>query len=70
MGNDLSKIEKEIGKKGKIKKFTEKKEDALITYADTTKLDKIIGKFKKTDVENGIKKYINWYKIFYKLDQK
>lgn len=60
-------IEKELGKKSILKKFAEKKEDAIITYADTRKIDKFIGKIKKTNIKIGVGKFISWYKKFYKI---
>ncbi len=60
-------IQKELRKTAKIKKFKEKKEDAIVTFAETVKLNKLIGKFKKTNIQEGVKKFVSWYLNFYKI---
>ena len=36
------------------------------TYADMNAFEKVHGKIKTTDFHTGIKKFIDWYKDFYK----
>ncbi len=39
--------------------------DVTITYADTTDLEKAIGFKPSTSVEEGLEKFVGWYKAFY-----
>lgn len=63
----ISLIEKELGIKAKIKYLPMQKGDTLETFAD---IDDFIEKFNyrpSIDIETGVKKFIDWYKGFYKL---
>ena len=42
--------------------------DVKSTYSDTSKLEDWINYKPKISLEEGIKKFIIWYKEFYKLD--
>jgi UDP-glucuronate 4-epimerase len=59
-------IEKEVGKKSKKKMMDIQPGEVLITYADIGKAKKLLGYEPKTDVEEGIKEFVKWYKQFYK----
>ena len=62
----ISLIEKELGIKAKIKYLPMQKGDTLETFAD---IDDFIEKFNyrpSVDIETGVKKFIDWYKGFYK----
>ena len=48
--------------KPKIKQLPLQPGDVNITYADITKAQKLIGYNPKTPFENGIKKFIEWYR--------
>ena len=51
-----------------IKEFTDiKPGDVEITSADTSELHDWIGYKPSTSIENGIKKFIEWYKNYYKV---
>ena len=41
--------------------------DVVETYADTSSLEKVLKKNHKTNIKEGIKKFIDWYKLFYSL---
>lgn len=41
--------------------------DVEETFADTTKLFNLTGYKPRTSLETGIEKFINWYKVYYKL---
>ena len=58
----LSLIEKNIGKKTKIKLDKFQLGDVHKTHASINKLNKKIGYKPKTNIEEGIKNFINWYK--------
>ena len=62
----ISKIEKHTKKKAKINFLPFQIGDALKTYANINKLKKLI-KFKpKVKINEGIKKFVEWYKDFSK----
>ena len=39
--------------------------DVHKTHASTSKLEKIVGKYKRTNIKEGIKKFVIWFKDFY-----
>lgn len=41
--------------------------DVVMTYADTTDLEKAIGFKPSTSVEEGLEKFVGWYKEFYNI---
>lgn len=55
-------LEKVIGKKAKLKKLPMQPGDVKRTFADISKSKKILGYNPKTNFEEGIKKFIEWYK--------
>ena len=57
----LNLIEKRLNKKAKIKYLPLQLGDIYQTFGDTTKIKKVINFKIKTSLENGIKKYINWF---------
>lgn len=60
-------LEKEFDKKA-IKQFIDiQPGDMTITHADTTLLEQYINFTPQTSVESGIKQFVKWYKLFYKL---
>lgn len=59
-------LEESIGKKAKINFMQMQKGDVYQTYADTTQLENDYGYKPKTMLKDGIKKFVNWYKTFYK----
>ncbi len=62
-------IEKNVGKKG-IKEFVGMQEgDVKQTYADTSELEHTIGFKPRTQLNEGIKLFVDWYKIYYKVDE-
>ncbi|MBI2129431.1 SDR family NAD(P)-dependent oxidoreductase [Candidatus Woesearchaeota archaeon] len=58
----ISLIEKNTGKKAKIKFMPEQKGDVPITYADVSKAKRLLGYRPKVKIEEGIKKLVEWYK--------
>lgn len=55
-------LEKEIGKKVKIKALPMQPGDVQRTYADITKAQKILGYQPTTAFEEGIKQFVQWYR--------
>ena len=58
----ISVLEKEIGKNATIKKMPKQPGDVDITFADISKSKRILNYDPKTDFNDGIKLFINWYK--------
>ncbi len=58
----ISLIEKEVGKKAKIKYLPMQQGDMPETYADITKAKRILGFVPRTKIEAGIKNLVSWYK--------
>jgi len=59
-------IEKNLGLKAKIVKLPLQKGDIKKTSSDITKLNLCTGYNAKINIEVGIKKFIDWYKEYYK----
>jgi UDP-glucuronate 4-epimerase len=55
-------IEKNLGKKTKIERMTTQPGDVSITYADIEKAKTKLGYRPKIDMEEGIKRFVEWYK--------
>ena len=54
-------IEESLGKKANIEQFPDQPGDVQITYADITKSKKILGYDPRTQVEEGVQKFVEWY---------
>lgn len=57
----ISLIEKRLGKKAKIKQMLEQPGDVAITCADISKARKLLGYSPKVKLEDGIKRFVEWY---------
>ena len=60
-------IEKELGKRAVKNLMPMQKGDVPKTCADITKSEQMIGFKPKTNIEEGIKKFIKWYKDYYQV---
>jgi UDP-glucuronate 4-epimerase len=60
-------IEKEVGKEAKKNLLPLQPGDVLETYADIRKAKKLLGWEPKTEIEEGVKKFVEWYKEFYSV---
>ncbi len=60
-------LEEVLGTKANIEYLPMQPGDVEATYADTTLLESYIGFKPKTKIKDGIKKFIEWYKVFYKI---
>ena len=58
----ISIIEKVLGKKAKIKKEKIPEGDVPLTFADIEKAKKLLDYNPKVSIEEGMKKFIEWYK--------
>ena len=55
-------IENALGKKAKIDHEPDQPGDVPLTYADVSKAEKLLGYKPKTAPEEGIKKFVEWYR--------
>jgi UDP-glucuronate 4-epimerase len=60
-------IEQYLGKKAKINFLSKQPGDIEKTISSTLNLRKLINLKKKTKIKIGIKKFIDWYKFYYKV---
>ncbi|MBQ9297860.1 MAG: GDP-mannose 4,6-dehydratase [Clostridia bacterium] len=60
----INTIENALGVYAKIKQLPMQPGDVNITYADISKAKELIGYEPKTPFEEGIKKFVNWYKKY------
>jgi len=60
-------VEKELGKKAKINNLPTPATELPITYADISKAQRMLGYNPKTNIEEGMKKFVEWYKKNYKI---
>lgn len=65
----ISVIEEKIGKKAFKEFLPMQAGDVLITYADVEDLEQDVGFKPKTMIDEGIKKFVDWYKEYYKIDE-
>jgi UDP-glucuronate 4-epimerase len=55
-------IEKELGRKTQKKMLSMQKGDLPMTYADIRKAKKMLGYNPKVNIEDGVKRFVDWYK--------
>ena len=58
----VSLLEKNLGKKARIKYGEKRQEEVEITFADLRKSEKMLGYKPKVKVEEGVKRLVKWYK--------
>lgn len=63
----ISVIEDKIGKKAKKNYMEMQPGDVLRTYADVSDLEKDIAFKPSTSIEEGIEKFVSWYKDYYNI---
>lgn len=63
--NFIKEIEKNLGKKAKIKYFKLQKGDIEKTVSDMTETRKITKLQKSTSIKKGIKEFVKWYLFYY-----
>ena len=66
----INALEKELGKKAIRNYMPMQKGDVKMTVSDTTLLKKLTGYNPKINYKNGIKKFLDWYVLYYKLNSK
>jgi len=63
----INAIEKAVGKEAKKIYMDMQPGDVLRTYADVSDLENDIGFKPKTSIEEGIQKFVDWYKEYYQI---
>ena len=61
----ISVLEDKLGQKAEKNYMEMQPGDVVRTYADTTDLEQAINFKPKTSIEEGLEKYVEWYKEFY-----
>jgi UDP-glucuronate 4-epimerase len=67
LGEFISLLEKHMGVKAKKKLLPMQPGDVMITYADTTKTEKMLGYKPSVNLDEGLKKFAQWYMMYYKV---
>lgn len=67
LGSMIDLVEKYIGIKAKKNLLPMQPGDVLITYSDTSKAKKMLGYEPKVTLEEGIEKFAEWFKEYYKI---
>jgi UDP-glucuronate 4-epimerase len=62
LGDLIYLIEKNLGKKARIKPLPDQPGDVPVTYADITKAKRLLGYNPQVSIEEGINSFIKWYK--------
>ena len=62
----IHQIERAVGKKALKKYLPMQPGDVKATFADTSKLENWINFKPNTSIENGVSKFVEWYKAYYK----
>lgn len=65
--NFIEEIEKQLGNTAKKKMMPMQPGDVNLTWADSTGLERDYGYKTSTSVKEGVKKFIEWYKEYYKV---
>ncbi len=63
----IDEIENKLGIKAIKEYLPMQPGDAKVTYADTSNLEEFINFKPKTSLEEGVEKFIKWYKSYYKV---
>ncbi|MDA8867344.1 GDP-mannose 4,6-dehydratase [Candidatus Pelagibacter sp.] len=66
----INELEKQLGKKAVRNYMVMQKGDVKITVSNTTLLRKITNYNPKTNYKTGIKKFLEWYLFYYKINKK
>lgn len=66
LGEFINLLEKYLGIKAKKNLLPMQPGDVMITYADTTKTEKMLGYKPNITLDEGLKKFADWYREYYK----
>ena len=65
----ISVLEKSLGCEAKKKYMEMQPGDVLRTYADVSDLEKEIGFRPSTSIEDGLQKFVEWYRDYYEKEE-
>jgi len=60
-------IEKALGKKAKLDLLPMQPGDVYATHADVSDLEQAVHYRPSTSVEEGVRKFVEWYRSFYQV---
>jgi len=60
-------LEEKIGKRAKVKWLPMQPGDVPVTYAAIDELSRAIGYHPHTTIEDGVSRFVDWYREYYKL---
>jgi len=60
-------LENKIGRKAQLKCLPMQPGDVPVTYADVDELANAVGYRPRTSLEEGVDRFVNWYREYYKL---
>ena len=60
-------LEEKTGKKALIRYLPMQPGDVPITYADTNKLEQLVGYRPQISIEEGVSRFVDWYRDYYKV---
>lgn len=63
----ISVLEQKIGKKATLQLLPMQPGDVPMTFADTEKLSRSTGYRPATPIEEGVSRFVDWYRSYYKL---
>jgi UDP-glucuronate 4-epimerase len=63
----ISILENEVGIRAKINYLPMQPGDVFETYADTTSISKDLGYFSSIGIDEGIRRFVKWYRTFYNI---
>ncbi len=64
----ISILENKLGKEANKKFLPMQSGDVYSTFADISKLSELVGYRPITSIEDGLEKFVNWYKKYFKLN--
>ena len=67
LGRLIEVLEEKIGRKAVIRGLPMQPGDVPVTYADIDELSAAVGYRPHTPIENGVSKFVDWYRKFYKV---
>ena len=62
----LAEIERQLGRKAKVRYVDTYQGEMLSTFASTDKLHSITGYRRRTPLEQGVRDFLDWHKPYYK----
>ncbi len=68
LGKMIALIEEYMGIEAKKNLLPMQPGDVMVTYSDTSKAKKMLGYDPKTTLEEGMEKFVEWFKGYYKID--